>query len=385
MSLLSDYEQRTAWKYEPIRGTFPTHEGLARKVGADGRYLPFPGSTVVFRPGKQCLQIVQIMQELLHHHLQNSEMLASPLPASTIHLTLHDLISPEMCASEDTFAAETEDSIRQATAIVEEIRRDFADQRIMMVADRIVSMVSKSLVLMLKPQTERDYALLMELYHRFDAIQPLPYPLTPHITLSYFKPGMIDGDALGAAVDFAQICPENAPVFAFNPEGITVQRFLDMKTYADIPERICFCCDGGLNRSVLAANILNHLARERHLPILGEARAAYPNTKGWPVSDPVWQTLESHGIAPDRTRPFAQPLEDEDAARFTSFAGISESAMDRISRLGLPKQKTHDTSRFFFGVRDPEYGEIPYDQAFSQLYARAERYLESHYEEQLMK
>lgn len=39
MPLLSDYEQRTAWKYEPICGTFHTHEGLRRKVGLDGDTL----------------------------------------------------------------------------------------------------------------------------------------------------------------------------------------------------------------------------------------------------------------------------------------------------------------------------------------------------------
>ena len=117
------------------------------------------------------------------------------------------------------------------------------------------------------------------MYRRFDVIHRLPDPLTPHITLAYFKPGMLDGDRLGEAVDFAQINPDKAPVFEFFPESLTVQRFLDMQTYRDIPERICFCCDGGLNRSVMAANILNHLARKRNLAVIGEARSAYSNTQ----------------------------------------------------------------------------------------------------------
>ena len=105
-----------------------------------------------------------------------------------------------------------------------------------MVADRIVSMVSKSLVLLLRPQREEDYELLLELYHRFDPVQKLPYPLTPHITLAYFRPGtIIDGDLLREAVDAAQIDPDNAPVFEFSPKAITVQHFHDMKTYMDVP------------------------------------------------------------------------------------------------------------------------------------------------------
>lgn len=381
MSLLSDYEQRTAWKYEHIHGSFHTHEGLGRKINPEGSYVRFPGSTVVFRPGTMCLQVVELMQRLLYHKLDGTGMLAVPFPASTIHMTLHDLISPEMCASnpadEKGYALEVADSMDRAAVLVEEIRRDYANRRIIMVSDRIVNMVSKSLVLMLRPQTEQDYELLMELYHRFDCIRNLPYPLTPHITLAYFRPGMMDGDKLGEAVDFAQINPENAPVFEFHPEGLTVQSFLDMQTYTDVPRRICFCCDGGLNRSVMAANILNHLAREKNLPVTGEARSAFPNTKGWPVSEQVWKILERNGIQPDRTYSSARYLEDSEVSHFTCFAGISGGAMERFSRLNLPEEKVDDVSRFFFGVHDPEYGEITHEQAFGELYDRVVRYLDA--------
>ena len=378
MSLLSDYEQRTAWKYEPIHGSFPTHEGLVRKVNPDGSYAPFSGSTVVFRPGKMCFQIIRLMQRVLYQQLDTSGLLAFPLPDAAIHMTLHDLVSPEMSSadSEEEYYHEVAQSIKRAAVIVGEIRKDYAGKKITMVSDRIVNMVSKSLVLMLRPHTEEDYQLLMELYRRFDDIQSLPYPLTPHITLAYFRPGMIKGDTLGEAVDFAQIVPEKAPVFEFLPEGLTAQSFLDMQTYLDIPKRICFCCDGGLNRSVMAAQILNHLAEERSLPLRGEARAAYPNTQGWPVRDRVWSTLERHGIQPDRTYASAKYLQDDEASIFSSFIGISSGAIERISRLCLPEEKGKHDSSFFFGVGDPEYGEVTHEQAFMDLYDRTVRYLD---------
>ena len=382
MSLLSDYEQRTTWKNEPIRGSFHTHEGLACKVNPDGSYAPFHGSTVVFRPGKQCFQVIRLMQRVLYHKLDGTGMLASLLPDASIHMTLHDLVSPEMYSFNSALEYELEyehkvvQSILRAAEIIEEIREEYAGRKIVMVSDRIVNMVSKSLVLMLRPQTEPDYELLAELYRRFDEINSLSYPLTPHITLAYFRPGMIDADTLGAVVDYAQINPKNAPAFEFYPEGLTAQSFLDMQTYLDIPERICFCCDGGLNRSVMAAQILNHLAQERNLPVIGEARAAYPNTEGWPVRDQVWSTLERHGIHPDRTYASAKYLRDDEASLFSSFVEISGGAMDRISRLCLPKEKVYDTSRYSFGVRDPEYGEITHEQAFSELYVRVGKYLD---------
>ena len=378
MSLLSDYEQRTAWKYEPIHGSFHTHEGLSQKVNPDGSYASFPGSTVVFRLESQCLQIIQLMQKMLYHKL-GGDMLASILPASSLHMTLHDLISREMCAShtEEGYRAKVAESLDRAAAIAEGIRKDYAGQTITMTADQIVNMVSKSLVLLLKPQTEQDYELLLKIYGQFDAIIRLPYPLTPHITLAYFKPGMLDGECLGKALDFAQIHRENAPVFTFRPESLTAQSFLDMQSYLDIPKRICFCCDGGLNRSVMAANIVNHLARERNLPVMGAARSAYPNTQGWPVSEEVWGILEEHGINPDRSYSAAKYLEDEEIPFFSDFAAITTGAMERMSWLCLPEEKFHRVSRLFCGVRDPEYGEITRRQAFDELYERAVNYLDA--------
>lgn len=379
MSLLSDYEERTAWKYEPIRGTFPTHPNLIRKVNQDGSYAPFAGSTVVFRSGRMCSQVIQLMQKALYLHLTGTDMLATLLPDSTVHMTLHDLISPETCSSdqEEAYRREMDDSLEKAAAIVESIHREYAGRKIAMASDRIVNMMSKSLVLMLRPRTEQDYKLLLELYQRFDGLQPLPYPLTPHITLAYFKPGMLDGGRLGKALDAVQINPDSAPVFEFCPEGLTVQSFSDMQSYADYPMTLCFCCDGGLNRSVMAAQILNHLAKERNLPLTAAARAAYRSTEGWRVSDQVWMTLERHGIRPDKTFSSARYLEDQEMSHFSAFAGITDGAIQRLMMLSLPEEKIYEASRFFFGVPDPEYGEISHEQAFRELHRRAEKYLDA--------
>lgn len=382
MSLLSDYEQRTAWKYAPISGNFHTAEDLTRKVRLDGSYAPFPGTTVVFRLGKQELGLTQLMQQVLAQALEGTDMLASPLPPSALHMTLHDLISPENCASDPEdriqYDREMTASLKQAAEIAARISKDFAGRKIAMVADRIVNMVSKSLVLMLRPRTEEDFELLLEMYRRFDSVAALSYPLTPHITLAYYKPGMLDGAALGRAVDFAQICPENAPVFMFDPEALTAQSFRDMRNYTDVPRRICLCCDGGLNRSMMAANILNTRAEARNLPVQATARAAYPNTREQLVPQQVWETLEKHGIQPDRSQCVARYLEDFEASHFTEFAGISAGAMERFAWLGIPKPRFVGASQIFCGARDPQYGEVTYEQMFDELEHRVERYLDAY-------
>ena len=111
MSLLSEYESRTGkWKYIPIQEDFHTDSRLVNKVNPDGSYAPFYGSTVVFIADEICIQAAQEMQAALHNEV--GDLLASPLPASTFHMTLHDLISPEKCVSDpadaDGFRGEAE-------------------------------------------------------------------------------------------------------------------------------------------------------------------------------------------------------------------------------------------------------------------------------------
>ena len=376
MPLLEEYEQRTAWKYEPICGFFPTHSDLPNKISPNGNYLAFPGSTAVFRPDRDTFRMVRLMQTSLHRYLEETGMLADPLPASTLHLTLHDLINPEQTAAggeeRNRYAREVENSLKQAAAIVHSIQERHAGQEITMIPDRIVSMVSKSLVLLMKPASEQDYALLMDLYQQFDAITALPYPLTPHITLAYFRPGMIDGARLDAVVRGLQ--PGASPVCKLYPETLTAQRFSDMAHYRDMPMKICFCCDGGMNRSVMCANLLNHIAQEQGWPLRAEARSAFQNTHGRAIPEEVWQTLEKHGIKADRSFQSARYLDGKDYAAFSQFVMISPGAVDRIAMLGIPDDRCRLLSSVFFGIRDPAY-ESSYEQAYADILERMDRLL----------
>lgn len=161
MSTLSDYEKDTArWKYNPITNVTHTSPGLVNKVNDGESYKPFFGSTVVFIADEPCVQAVRKMQTALHESV--GDLLASPLPVSTFHMTLHDLISPEKCVSDPSdaegYRREVDDSFNRAKDMVREIQKEYAGKTIIMDADRVVNMVSKSLVLMLIPHSEEDFS-----------------------------------------------------------------------------------------------------------------------------------------------------------------------------------------------------------------------------------
>lgn len=105
MSLLSEYEKRTAWKYSPITGRFSTHPALSNKIDEAGRFRFFPGSTVVFKLDRWACRYLQGNSGMLQERLCG--MLAEPLPEMRFHMTLHDLISPEQADARQVYVGET--------------------------------------------------------------------------------------------------------------------------------------------------------------------------------------------------------------------------------------------------------------------------------------
>ena len=230
MSWSEQYEKRTAWKYEPIHGCFHTHEGLINKVDCAGKMLFFPGTTVICRPREGMPDLLS-MQARMHELLDETGMLGERLPADSMHMTLHDLVSLEY--AEEEYDRQMSESLRKAFEITAAVKELYACRAIVMEADRIVNMVCKSLVLLLKGKTEEDWELLMDLYQRYDHIISFPHAFTPHITLAYFRPGMLDGGRLQQAVNRLQIRSENRMIFTFPVEDIAVQSFMSMKEYRD--------------------------------------------------------------------------------------------------------------------------------------------------------
>ena len=158
-------------------------------------------------------------------------------------------------------------------------------------------------------------------------------------------------------------------------EGLFAQRFDDMGHYTDVPERICFCCDGGMNRSVMAAAILNHEAERRGIPIRADARAAFRNTEGYHVPPKVFDTLAGHGISSEAITPKAQYLAKDDYVTFSSVIAMTGDASMRCAETGIPQDAYAMRSGLFLNLPDPQYG-ASHETVYAIIHERVNRFLD---------
>ena len=189
LETLSVFQQRTSyvWDSLPASGSFVTNPGLTDKVGPDGKLLPFFGDTVIFPlASDECAWLREVQQSL---YTICGSLLAQTLPAGSFHITLHDLNSAPCLEDVAAAMALSRDASLPLIAALD----DFAVE---VRPTAVFSMVNTSVVLGFEPISEADCTALMNLYERFQQVVPLSYPLTPHVTLAYYRPGDHGEDGL---------------------------------------------------------------------------------------------------------------------------------------------------------------------------------------------
>lgn len=186
LEALQQYRERTAfmWNSLPQHGGLQTSGGLAHKVGPDGGFKPFYGDTVIFSLSQPMIQWLEDIQAALYEACD--ACLAERIAPETFHITLHDLLNqpermPEGCLN----------NRQRAMLAIEEVRGQHP-QPIAIRSCCVFSMVGTSLVMGFEPATDADCAALMSMYELFQSIVPLSYPLTLHVTLAYYRPGVYD-------------------------------------------------------------------------------------------------------------------------------------------------------------------------------------------------
>lgn len=210
----------------PREGGLVTREPLREKVGPDGRMLPFFGNTMIYDlPDAVKVQISR-MQVLLHHLC--GPCLAEPLSPATLHLTLHDLLNGvDESALRDGVAA----TGAQAEALLADMRREIAPP-VQLRSVAAFNMVNGSVALGFAPETEADCARIMALHARFQQVVALSYPLTPHVTLAYYRPGSYGRDMVDALAEaFRQINALPPVRLSLSAERLHYRRFSDMNHY----------------------------------------------------------------------------------------------------------------------------------------------------------
>ena len=209
----------------PHESALTTKPLLVEKVAQDGTLRPFFGNTMIFDlPQAVQLQIAQ-WQVTLHHRC--GWMFAQSLAPDTLHMTLHDLLNG---VDEAALAESVRQTGEQAKSILAELRKDV--QPIHLTSTLAFNMTNGSVCLGFAPDTEDDCARLMGMHARFQQVVALNYPLTPHVTLAYFKPGIYGPE------EVAQLAGALAEINALPKVHLTVDgeclhyyRFEDMNTY----------------------------------------------------------------------------------------------------------------------------------------------------------
>ncbi|MDO4324417.1 MAG: hypothetical protein Q4E24_00065 [bacterium] len=221
--------------YLDSSGKFCTNSNLCHKINADGTMKPYLGNTVVFvlqKNGSESgnaeseafLAHLAWMQDMLYSRCQ--DMLSDRLREDTFHMTLHDLVNGTV----DGVNRHAMDVAGQEIKVLlERIRKE--NWILRMRTTCVFNMVNTSVVLGLEPVSEEDCSLLMRLYEQMEKIVPLGYPITPHITLAYYKPGIYNADNINSLEDTFRMISKETCTVALAAEDLVYQRFCDMNQY----------------------------------------------------------------------------------------------------------------------------------------------------------
>lgn len=208
---------------------FMPNASVQNKVNSDRTFCDFIGDTVVFNldEGQKKFIFEWYVKSLYEVAPQ---CFAEKLQESTLHMTLHDLNATNT-ANYDVLKNMFKTELL-VSRLIDELKVE--PQRINMVTTCAFNMVNTSMVVGLRPKEEEDYEKLMHLYCHLDQICPLPYALTPHITLAYFNRDGFDGEAMREierVVNYSNRMTFEVPIYT---ERLFYQKFVSMNNYFNI-------------------------------------------------------------------------------------------------------------------------------------------------------
>lgn len=209
----------------PHSGPLTTNPNLAQKVSPAGVPEPFMGSTVVFTLPDEIKDVIGCIQDVLYESC--GDILAEPLAKSSFHITLHDLVNGKPSPG---LERRIRDIRERASGQVREIAARGGTVRLH--STYLFNMVNTSMVLGFAPADEESCGKLMGYYEALQDVVCLGYPLTPHVTLAYFRPGTIGEEPLSRlrqAVD--RINSREKVCFELPVSRLEYQLFSSMNCY----------------------------------------------------------------------------------------------------------------------------------------------------------
>lgn len=212
------------WRSLPDTGDFVTNPGLALKANAEGKLLPYQGNTVVFLLDDATRKALTQYQDMLYQAVP--EMLSEKLREDTFHMTLHSL----MDGKPDQPGLDAQ--MRHAQQTARQILSGWDPEiTLSMKTSWLFNMVNTSIVLGLMPADQATERKLDEMYIALEAVRPLGYPMTPHITMAYFRPGKYGEEHLRRLRSALQ----NVDLeIELSMNALVLQNFSDMNHYQTV-------------------------------------------------------------------------------------------------------------------------------------------------------
>lgn len=203
-----------------------TADGLRNKFCEDGSFHGFYGDTIVFQLSEDTKQFLGEIQTSLYE--QAAGILSEKLPVESFHITLHDLSSSVVRQDIRTEMKAHQDRMSEIMPFLR------SKGTVCLKAKSLVSMVSSSIVMLFEPASVEDHDSIQEMYEYIEKICPLPYPLTLHSTLAYYKPGIYTPKQWGKLYQLIDVFNRKyagEKKFVIDAHMMEYQVFTSMKDY----------------------------------------------------------------------------------------------------------------------------------------------------------
>ena len=212
----------------PVNSGMDINGNLWKKVDEFGKMKTFVGNTTVFLLPEEVKAKIHVIQNKLYEVCP--DVFAEPLVADTFHITLHDLLNGEESDDLKWRIGEIQHKAKQFVYQIAE-----KNEEIRLKSSVLFNMVNTSMVLGFEPADEESCQKMMEYYELLQEVVYLNYPLTPHVTVAYFKPCRIEAEQVHDIQNVIHwVNKQEAIEVTLNTKMLVYQLFQHMNCYYSV-------------------------------------------------------------------------------------------------------------------------------------------------------
>ena len=206
---------------------FEVNPSVRDKVDENNHFKGFWGDTLVFDLKDEYKFKLNSFISRLYEVVP--ECFCAKLSQESLHLTLHDLSSANICREVTEDVMKNESNIKELLKVIK-----ILPTTIRMKTYCLANILNISLVLVFIPADDVEYLKLMTVYHLFDVIRILGYKYSPHVTLGYFNVNGFDVTAVTRLENLVNELNKESFEMSISTEDLFYQHFTSMNDYQNI-------------------------------------------------------------------------------------------------------------------------------------------------------